>query len=101
MFPGIYSHSPRQLLVTGALVLWAGRLGTFLLDRVLREGRDSRFDQIKHKPGVFFGYWMGQGGFLVRFVPEKGTLTIEHIATWIATVGLPVYLVSVCLSIYA
>jgi len=71
-FPGWRSHSPRQLLLTGALCLWAGRLGTFLVRRVFRDGKDSRFDEIKYKPTVFFGAWMAQ-------------------ATWISLVGLPVW----------
>lgn len=29
-FPPLSSHAPRQLLLTGCLVLWAGRLGYFL-----------------------------------------------------------------------
>ncbi|KAG8968126.1 hypothetical protein FRC03_008479 [Tulasnella sp. 419] len=72
-FPSLTSHAPRQLLLTGAVMIWAGRLGSFLVQRVLREGKDSRFDEIKKQPLSFTFMWIGQ-------------------ATWIAVVGLPIWL---------
>ena len=48
--------------VLGALVLvWALRLGSFLFRRVRRDGKDGRFDQIKHDPFRFFMTWTIQG----------------------------------------
>lgn len=60
-FPPLASHAPRQLLLTGALVLWASRLGSFLVTRVFSTGKDSRFDEIKRQPLAFTGMWLGQG----------------------------------------
>ncbi|KAF8317930.1 DUF1295-domain-containing protein [Clavulina sp. PMI_390] len=72
-FPPLTAHAPRQLLLTGCLMLWSSRLGYFLFSRVLREGKDSRFDKIKYEPATFAFFWFMQ-------------------ATWVSLVGLPVYL---------
>ncbi|KAG9094062.1 hypothetical protein FRC06_011206 [Ceratobasidium sp. 370] len=71
--PPLTTFAPRQLLLTGCLCLWAGRLGTFLAQRAWKAGGDSRFDEIKKQPARFAGFWFGQ-------------------ALWVSLVGLPVYL---------
>lgn len=53
-------YKARQILVTVAVALWALRLGGFLVYRVFKVGHDSRFDEIKTKPAVFFNFWAGQ-----------------------------------------
>ncbi|TFK75076.1 DUF1295-domain-containing protein [Pluteus cervinus] len=73
--PALSTFAPRQLLLTAAVGLWSARLGYFLGTRAIKAGGDSRFDVIKKKPTTFFAYWMAQ-------------------ATWIALVGLPVWLVN-------
>ncbi|KAK7452189.1 hypothetical protein VKT23_012292 [Stygiomarasmius scandens] len=74
--PPLSSFAPRQLLLTAALGIWTTRLGTFLFQRALKSGGDSRFDEIKRQPRKFTYYWMAQ-------------------ATWTFLVGLPVYLCNV------
>ncbi|KAK4688178.1 hypothetical protein P7C73_g1939, partial [Tremellales sp. Uapishka_1] len=66
---------PRQLIISGLMILWAGRIGSFLLQRVLKAGKDSRFDDLKTKPLIFTGMWFGQ-------------------AVWVSTVALPAILVN-------
>ena len=61
----------RQVVLTGAVVFWAARLGTYLFQRVLSEGKDSRFDEMKKSPPKFFAAWMAQ-------------------ATWCSLITLPV-----------
>lgn len=56
---GDFYHA-RQVVVTVLVLCWATRLGSFLFMRVLAAGKDSRFDEIKDKPLVFFGLWTGQ-----------------------------------------
>ncbi|RUS16916.1 hypothetical protein BC937DRAFT_90654 [Endogone sp. FLAS-F59071] len=73
--PPLSSFHPRQLLASGTTIIWAVRLGTFLLNRIINSGKDSRFDNIKTKPAVFFIYWFIQ-------------------AVWIGLTALPVYLVN-------
>ncbi|WWD16864.1 hypothetical protein CI109_101296 [Kwoniella shandongensis] len=69
------AHHPRQLLVSAMMLLWAGRLGTYLFQRIMRDGSDSRFDDLKTRPLIFTGMWFGQ-------------------ALWVTLVGLPAYLVN-------
>lgn len=65
-------------LVALAVTLWAMRLGTFLLIRVNKTGKDSRFDEMRSDPVKFAGFWSLQAltvwvvslGFIVFF--EKG-----------------------------
>ncbi|KAH9856506.1 DUF1295-domain-containing protein [Lenzites betulinus] len=73
--PAFTSFAPRQILLNAAILAWSARLGTFLFSRALRAGGDSRFDEVKHKPAAFTGFWMAQ-------------------ATWVLLVGLPVYMVN-------
>ena len=49
------------VLITAAVVVWAGRLGSFLFARVRRAGSDGRFDDIKTNFLRFFNVWMIQG----------------------------------------
>eukprot|EP01103_Thecamoeba_quadrilineata_P000564 TRINITY_DN10490_c0_g1_i1.p1 TRINITY_DN10490_c0_g1~~TRINITY_DN10490_c0_g1_i1.p1 ORF type:complete len:240 (-),score=33.48 TRINITY_DN10490_c0_g1_i1:30-749(-) len=50
----------RQKIVTGQIVIWGLRLSLFLFSRILRDGKDSRFDRIRTKPKIFFIYWTVQ-----------------------------------------
>lgn len=56
--PGV---DARGLLVGALVIVWAGRLGTFLFRRVSRAGSDDRFDAIKNSPARFLSVWTIQG----------------------------------------
>ncbi|KAL0934220.1 uncharacterized protein CTRU02_211019 [Colletotrichum truncatum] len=43
----------RQVMLSGAVMFWAVRLGSYLFQRILQEGKDSRFDEIKKSPTRF------------------------------------------------
>lgn len=65
-----------QQVIFGLLsTVWMVRLGTFLYLRILRDGRDPRFDEMKKVPLRFLGAWMLQ-------------------ACWVVLVQIPVILVS-------
>lgn len=51
----------RSLLLLALVVVWAGRLGTFLFRRVRRAGKDDRFDRIKTSFAAFLTTWTLQG----------------------------------------
>jgi steroid 5-alpha reductase family enzyme len=55
------SIDARSLLLLVLVVAWAARLGTFLVQRILRAGRDGRFDAIKTSPARFLVAWTVQG----------------------------------------
>ncbi|KAH0612288.1 uncharacterized protein H6S33_010340 [Morchella sextelata] len=71
VWPAFTDFHPRQLILSGLTALWAARLGSFLFDRVLRDGSDSRFDKIKKNPT----------SFAIAFFAQ---------ATWITLVSLPI-----------
>ncbi|KIY64048.1 DUF1295-domain-containing protein [Cylindrobasidium torrendii FP15055 ss-10] len=73
--PSLRSFAPRQLILTACLGIWTARLGSFLFMRVMKAGKDSRFDEVKTQPAKFSFFWFAQ-------------------ATWVLVVGLPVYLVN-------
>lgn len=72
---GAGSWNWRQVALSAAVALWAARLGTFLFQRVLQEGQDSRFDEIKKSPIQFAGAFVAQ-------------------ATWVSLCLLPVLAVN-------
>ena len=51
----------RSILIGAMVLLWAGRLGSFLFQRVKKSGKDGRFDQIKQSFLRFLMAWMIQG----------------------------------------
>jgi steroid 5-alpha reductase family enzyme len=51
----------RAILLLVVVVVWATRLGTFLFGRVLKQGRDDRFDEIKINFTSFLLTWTLQG----------------------------------------
>ncbi|KUJ21896.1 DUF1295-domain-containing protein [Mollisia scopiformis] len=50
----------RQVVLSAAVGVWATRLGSYLFQRVLSDGKDSRFDEIKKSPPKFFTAFMAQ-----------------------------------------
>jgi steroid 5-alpha reductase family enzyme len=73
MCPG--GASPQQVLYGLFSTVWMVRLGTFMYIRILRDGRDPRFDNIKKVKIRFLGVWVLQ-------------------ACWVVIVQLPVILVA-------
>jgi steroid 5-alpha reductase family enzyme len=47
----------RSILLLALVVIWAGRLGTFLSGRIRKAGRDARFDEIKPSFIRFLNAW--------------------------------------------
>ncbi|KAM7202527.1 Protein of unknown function (DUF1295) domain containing protein [Rhypophila sp. PSN 637] len=65
----------RSIVLSGAVTIWAVRLGSFLFQRILQDGKDSRFEEIKKSPPRFAGAWTAQ-------------------ATWVSLCLLPVIAVN-------
>lgn len=66
---------PRQVVNSVLCVIWLVRLGTFLFNRILKDGRDTRFDDMKKVPIRFLGVWTLQ-------------------ALWVFLVDLPVVIIN-------
>ncbi|KAF9884878.1 hypothetical protein FE257_000945 [Aspergillus nanangensis] len=65
----------RQLVLSGAASIWGLRLGYHLFTRALRNGGDSRLEEMKKSPRTYLYCWIGQ-------------------ATWITLTVLPVVAVN-------
>ncbi len=55
------TQSLRSIALFIMVLLWAGRLGTFLFIRIKRSGKDGRFDDIKRSFFRFLIAWTAQG----------------------------------------
>ena len=53
--------TPRSWVLAVCVTLWALRLGSFLVRRMMREGGDGRFDELKTSPPRFAMVWALQG----------------------------------------
>lgn len=51
----------RAWLAAAMVAVWAARLGSFLFSRIRRDGKDGRFDQMKHDFWQFLMTWTIQG----------------------------------------
>jgi steroid 5-alpha reductase family enzyme len=51
----------RSILLLALVVIWAGRLGTFLFRRIRKAGKDARFDELKTSLMRFLSTWTLQG----------------------------------------
>jgi steroid 5-alpha reductase family enzyme len=60
--PGV---DARGLLLATLVVVWAARLGSFLFRRVMRHGKDDRFDELKPSFFRFLNTWTLQGLWVV------------------------------------
>lgn len=58
-------EDPRATVLAVMVVVWAVRLGSFLFVRILQDGTDSRFDEIKPQPLRFLLTWSMQGLWVV------------------------------------
>jgi len=55
----------RGLLLAAMVVLWAVRLGSYLFRRVMKHGKDDRFDELKPDFARFLNTWTLQGLWVV------------------------------------
>eukprot|EP00050_Salpingoeca_kvevrii_P012222 m.21038 g.21038 ORF g.21038 m.21038 type:complete len:295 (+) comp3890_c0_seq1:69-953(+) len=69
------TYHTRQIILTAAVCLWGLRLSGFLLYRILKIGKDDRFDGTRENPIRFLIFWILQ-------------------AAWVWIVSLPVTVVN-------
>lgn len=66
-----------QFIQSHMIMLWACRLGVFLFLRVLKDGKDKRFDNVRNNPSKFLVYWMLQGVWV--FITILPSLLLNNI----------------------
>ncbi len=86
----------RSVIIGVLVLIWAGRLGSFLFRRVKRVGKDGRFDKIKQSFPRFLTMWVVQGLWVTATAGAAyaaitsgskqsfGVLGIIGLAIWVA-----------------
>lgn len=86
----------RGALLGGMVILWALRLGTFLLVRNVRAGGDERFSEIRGNALRFFSVWTIQG-IWVSLTAAAAWIVICSAepapVTWLSIVGVAVWVI--------
>ena len=84
----------RAVLLLVLVVIWATRLGTFLFGRVLKDGKDDRFDEIKVNFWRFLLTWTLQA-LWVTFTAAAALAAITSVTRlplgWLAVLGFVVW----------
>jgi len=85
----------RSILLLIMVVIWAGRLGTYLFRRVLKVGKDARFDELKVSFPRFLNTWTLQGlwvTFTLAAALAAITTETRQGLGWFALLGTLVWL---------
>lgn len=84
----------RSVLLLAAVLIWATRLGTFLFGRIMKSGKDERFDEIKVSFARFLLTWTVQG-LWVTFTAAAAwaaiTTTTGRPLGWPALIGFLIW----------
>jgi len=88
-----------KIILLAMISVWAIRLGTYLLVRIWKTGRDRRFDDKRDFFWKFLGFWLLQGLTVwVVMIPSTFFLGIdETYMTALSFVGLGVWVVGLIL----
>lgn len=94
----------RTLLLAALVVVWAGRLGSFLFLRIRRDGRDGRFDEIKPSLPRFLLTWTLQAVWvLITVAPALAAITTRQPRPLdlVAAGGLTVWVIGFAIEVVA
>jgi len=94
----------RSVLLMALVIIWAARLGTFLFTRVLKEGGDARFDDIKPSFLRFLNTWTLQGlwiTFTLAAALAALTTSARKELGWFALVGFLIWLFGFSIEVLA
>jgi steroid 5-alpha reductase family enzyme len=71
------NYAIEQLLVTFSIMIWAARLGSYLLKRIITIGKDDRFDDKRNNFVSFLKFWI-----------------LQTLVVWIVMMPFSIYLVT-------
>ena len=94
----------RALIAAAMVIVWAARLGTFLFRRISKDGKDSRFDQIKVDPLRFFMTWTIQGLWVLLTAAAAWAIITgdeRQALGWIASVGIAIWIAGFAIEVTA
>jgi steroid 5-alpha reductase family enzyme len=94
----------RSLLLMAMVIIWAGRLGSFLYRRIQKDGKDGRFDEIKPSFLRFLNVWTIQG-LWVTFTAAAALVAITSETRqplgWVAALGTLIWAIGFGLEVVA
>jgi len=94
----------RSILLLALILVWAARLGSYLVMRIHRAGRDERFDQIKSSFPRFLSAWTLQALWIVLTLAAALaaiTTTVREPLGGVEVVGAVVWLLGFGLEVIA
>ncbi len=83
-------YTPNNLILVSMIIIWAVRLGSFLMARIWRAGKDRRFDDFRGSFSGFLKFWLLQG-FAVWVIMIPAIFYINAGAINYNTIGLIVF----------
>ena len=96
-----FTFSP-SLLIVFAVLIWAIRLGNFLFKRVLKDGQDKRFSEIKINPSSFFAAWTTQGLWVAICALSAWTaIASQRVELPIVLIGFSIFLLGFVIEVVA
>lgn len=88
------SHNPYSIIGLLLVILWAIRIGSFLLYRVIRSGSDKRFDNMREHFWKFGRFWLGQAITIwVLMIPVALALSAKPSWHGLAIAGTIIWLI--------
>jgi steroid 5-alpha reductase family enzyme len=94
----------RSILLLGLVMLWAVRLGTYLVRRIRKSRKDERFDAIKPSFVRFLNAWTLQGlwvSFTLAAALATITSTVRKPLDALALAGLLIWLIGFSIEAFA
>ena len=74
------------------VLVWAVRLGSFLLYRVIKKGKDARFDGMRESFTKFGKFWLAQAITVwVMMIPSVFAFNAEPSRDWLAITGVIIW----------
>lgn len=81
-----------KIILFAMITIWSARLGSYLLIRIVKTGRDKRFDGIRERFWKFLSFWIIQGtSVCVVLIPTILFMFEKSEATWLTWTGLTVW----------
>ncbi len=83
-----------QILVASFIVVWAVRLGSYLFIRILKIGKDDRFDDKREDFIKFLGFWVLQAvAVWAIMLPAVVFLSLDAKPpfTWVSAIGIALW----------
>lgn len=85
-----------SILLGVFVIIWALRLGTFLLYRVLKRGKDKRFDERRSSFLGFLRFWLGQAiAAWVLLIPTTLAISRNSSFKYLSLIGLIIWIIGI------